>query len=159
MYSNNPVRLGMLMLLLCLAAPCIAASTDAGGPAPELGPADVVRLQLTALRDDNMNAGIRQAYRYASPDNRRIVGSASDFARMLRRRYADMLTQTGARVRLQHRNGDRARVLAELEHRNGRQTAYVFLLSRQHDGDCEGCWMTDGVIALKPENNQPLYSI
>lgn len=115
--------------------------------------------QLAALRDDDHTRGARQAYRFASPSNRRAIGSGRDFAAVLERGYADMFSQARARVRLLHTRANEARVLAELEQPGGRESAYVFFLSRQSAGDCEGCWMTDGVYPLQPTNDAPLHSI
>ncbi|GAB3673302.1 DUF4864 domain-containing protein [Salinisphaera aquimarina] len=140
------------LALLLFAAAGHAASS---GPSPELTPTDVVRLQLEAFRADDA----RGAYRFASPGNRGMIGSPAEFAQLIKRQYADMLTQTSARVSLKQRDDDTAQVLAELQQVNGQETAYVFFLSRQQEGDCNGCWMTDGVFPLQPANDQPLYSI
>ena len=145
--------------VLLLYGACGIALAEALEPSPALSPTDVVRAQLVALRDDDRTRGARRAFRFASPANRRTIGSAADFATVLERGYADMFTQTRARVRLQKRNGGQARVLAELEQLDGRQSAYVFFLSRQVGGDCEDCWMTDGVYPLEPAHDAPLYSI
>ena len=159
MHSISAIRVFSPVLFLLLAVSSLAAAVPHSGPSPELSPEAVVRSQLAALRNEDMTAGIREAYRYAAPGNRRIVGDAAAFGRMLRRQYADMLTQSNARVSLRARDGDRAQVRAELRQPDGRQSAYVFVLGRQTTGDCAGCWMTEGVIAMQPETPQPLYSI
>lgn len=157
-YRSHRHRLPLLPLLtvlIAMALMSLATTGIAAGPGAELSPTQVVQAQLDALRDGDTAA----AYRYASPANHAMIGSASDFETMLQRQYADMITQQSARVTLKMRAAGQARVLAELTQASGQQSAYVFLLSRQTGGACDGCWMTGGVFPLQPANDQPLYSI
>lgn len=155
MLSIRPVSAAGLIVLLC-GLPGFAFA-EVAAPSSALSPTDVVRAQLTALRADDPAAGARLALRLA------CQSSGHRQRRGFRRRAAAGLyrhvPQARARIRLQRRDGDRARVLAELEQADGRQSAYVFFLSRQTDDDCDGCWLTGGVYPLESGNNAPLYSI
>jgi len=142
-------------LIVAMALMSLAIAGLAAGPSAELSPEAVVTAQLDALRDGDPGA----AYRYASPANQAAIGSAEAFAAMLQRQYSDMLSQSAARVTLKASNDEQAQVLAELTQPDGRQSAYVFVLSRQSSGPCTGCWLTDGVFALQPTHQQPMYSI
>lgn len=142
-------------LLVALWLTSLTVVGFAAGPSAELSPSAVVNAQLEALREGDPEA----AYRYASPANQAMVGSPGEFAVMLQRHYSDMLSQASARLTLKARNDEQAQVLAELTQSDGRQSAYVFVLSRQSSRACEGCWMTDGVFPVQPANNQPMYSI
>ncbi|MES1929175.1 hypothetical protein SADO_07962 [Salinisphaera dokdonensis CL-ES53] len=155
--SKRSMIFAFVVLLLCSLPG--AALAEALEPSPALSPTDVVRAQLAALRAENRDNGARRAFRFASPANRQTIGSASDFAAVLEQGYADMFSQVRARVKLQQRDGDQARVVAELEQIDGRQSAYVFFLSRQPSGNCEDCWMTDGVYPLESTHDAPMYSI
>ena len=56
------------------------------GPDPALSPEEVVQIQLQALQVNNIptpNAGIRQAWILAHPDNRRVTGPLPRFERMI----------------------------------------------------------------------------
>ncbi|MES1924252.1 DUF4864 domain-containing protein [Salinisphaera sp. T31B1] len=152
---GHPVRATVVWAVLIALAGAMAPVAGAAGPDASLSPSAVVRAQLAALRDGDTAA----AYRYASPANRAAIGAPTAFADMLERRYADMLTHVSARITPQIVDNDRARILAELTQPDGRQSAYVFLLSRQPGPPCRGCWMTDGVIRLEPAHAGPLYSI
>lgn len=142
-------------LIVAMALMSLAIAGLAAGPSAELSPEAVVTAQLDALRDGDHGA----AYRYASPANQAMIGSAEAFAAMLQRQYGDMLSQSAARVTLKASNDEQAQVLAELTQPDGSQSAYVFVLSRQPSGPCAGCWMTDSVFALQPTHKQPMYSI
>jgi len=81
------MRIRFLPVLLCLAFLAVAVPAQgeggAGGdplsedlvPTPALTPAEVVRIQLEALRNnDEQNRGIEVAFRFASPANRAKEG-------------------------------------------------------------------------------------
>ena len=140
-----------LVLLLASAGLALAASSDGGDPepSPELGPGEVVRLQVEALgRNDEPapDAGIEAAFRFASPSNRAATGPLDRFARMVKDGYADMLTFRRAEYGPIHVEDDQAAQEVTLVQADGRRTTYLFALSRQAEGDCAGCWMTDGVL-------------
>ena len=138
---------GVLLAVLS-AAPAVAEPLSlALVPEPELRPDEVVRIQLEALRrNDAEDRGIAVAFRFASPENRRSTGPLARFASMIRNGpYRLMLGYLTAEYEPVERQGERARqrvtlVGAEIS------IAYVFYLSRQAEGPCEGCWMTDAVF-------------
>ena len=58
------------------------ASAQQVGPDPALAPEDVVAIQLAALQNNDnptANAGIRQTFALAHPDNRRLTGPLARF--------------------------------------------------------------------------------
>ena len=67
--------------------------SDALVPAPALSPGEVVRIQLEALRHNDLhNRGIEVAFRFASPANRANTGPLARFVSMIRNGpYALML--------------------------------------------------------------------
>ena len=139
-----------LAALLASAGLALAASADGDPePSPELGPGEVVRLQVEALgRNDRPapDAGIGTAFRFASPSNRAATGPLDRFARMVKEGYADMLTFEQAEYGPLRVDGDRAAQEVTLVQPDGRRTTYLFALSRQTGGAYDECWMTDGVL-------------
>lgn len=146
----------LLALAATVSATFLIAALSAGdappdpGPSPEWTPAEVVRLQVEALqRNDHPHedAGIETAFEFASPGNRAATGPLPRFARMVHGPvYRDMLDFERAeygRVRVE---GDRAAQEVTLVRPDGRRVTFLFGLSRQPDGDCAGCWMTDAVV-------------
>ena len=146
----------MLALLAAVLVPALlllASAQDALDPvepSPDLLPGEVVRIQVEALgRNDEPrpDAGIEAAFRFASPGNRATTGPLDRFARMVKGPvYGDMLNFERADYEPMQVDGDRAVQRVTLTHADGRRVAYVFGLSRQEGGECDGCWMTDAVV-------------
>ena len=125
-------------------------------PNAKLTPADVVRIQVEALRDnDEKDRGIWVAYNFASPGNRAYIGEMSEFADLVRSKsYAPMLHFRSYLASHVKTTGDEARQIVILVDAEGNEAAYLFVLVRQQGGACNGCWLTDGVIRL--ERTSPL---
>lgn len=120
-------------------------------PTPELAPEQVVRIQLNALRhNDIRNRGIEVAFRFASPDNKQSTGPLPRFIRMiLEGPYSLMLVYDNAAYHPAEVEEGRARQRVTLIGA-GVAIDYEFYLSRQTQGACRGCWMTDAVVARRP---------
>ncbi len=121
-------------------------------PDPEYTPEEVVDLQLSALanNDDPVeNAGIKTAYNFASPNNRRQTGPLEQFTRMVNGpQYAPMIDHTEAVAGPLEQDGDQAHQRVTLTGPTGRTVTYLFGLSR-YRGDNEAlqeCWLTDRVL-------------
>ena len=151
--------------MACLLA---AASTAAGQvgvdelhlspklvPTPKLAPEQVVRIQLNALRhNDTHNLGIEIAFRFASPDNKLSTGPLPRFISMVREGpYSLMLAYENLAYHPVEVVEDRARQRVTLIG-SGLVIDYEFYLSRQTEGTCVGCWMTDAVLARRPSGLQ-----
>ncbi|MEM1116029.1 MAG: DUF4864 domain-containing protein [Bacteroidota bacterium] len=153
----------MVLALSLLAAPAALLYAASGPtapdpePSPDLLPEEVVRIQVEALQrndEPSPDAGIAAAFRFASPGNRAATGPLDRFARMVKGPvYRDMLGFARADYEPMRVEGRRAVQRVTLTHADGRRVAYVFELSQQRGGDCDGCWMTDSVIreAQPPE--------
>jgi hypothetical protein len=125
---------------------------DALAPHPELSPEDVVSIQLEALRHNDSpsrDAGIATTFRFASPANRVATGPLDRFAQLVKTSaYSAMLNHRRVERGPMHIEGDEARQRVVVYSATGTRVAYMFLLSRQHGGPFDGCWMTDGVTRL-----------
>ena len=134
-------------------APSPAATPGARlAPSPTLSPEDVVSIQLEALRHNDTptrDAGIATTFLFASPANRVATGPLD--------RFADLVKTSAYRAMINHRrvergpmrvDGDEARQRVVVYSATGARVAYMFLLSLQHGGPYDGCWMTDGVTRL-----------
>ena len=64
-------------------------------PNPSLNPSDVVKMQLTAMQqNDESNLGIEVTFRFASPSNRRYTGPLERFIRLVKNpSYKHLLNQ------------------------------------------------------------------
>lgn len=116
----------------------------------------MVQVQIDALRRNdtpNPDAGIKRSFTFASPSNRLITGPLAHFTEIVRSpAYSPLLNSIAATVEASQVEGDDAKVLVQILSGSGRQVYYLFLLSRQQAGECRGCWMTDAVLRLEPEN-------
>jgi hypothetical protein len=116
-------------------------------PSPDLTPTEVVKIQINALRMNNeSDDGIAVAFRFASPDNRRVTGPLPRFARLVKSSpYSPLLYHSEAYFSPLGVSGQRAVQLVGLKDEFGGTYLYVFVLSKQTSGEYKGCWMTDEV--------------
>ena len=137
------------VFLILLTVPEAWSTSHGAFPGPEYGPADVVRIQVQALADNDTpyrNAGIEVAFRFASPANKRVTGPLWRFIRLLYNpTYRPFLNHQVAHFGQIDVQGSEATQTVILTAANGQRVGYVFRLSRQRGAPCRACWMTDGV--------------
>jgi len=116
-------------------------------PNGELSPREVVRIQTEAFQlNSNDNTGIRVAFRFASPSNKRITGPLPRFAQLMNTpAYRPMLNAESVSVGNAQTRGVLSRVRVDLFSEDGGTVSYYFYLRKQALADCSGCWMTEGV--------------
>ena len=131
------------------------APGDRLAPSSKLTPEQVVHIQLEALRrNDARNRGIEVAFRFASPDNKLYTGPLPRFISMMQQGpYSLMLAYDNVAYDPVEIADDHARQRVTLIG-SGLVVAYEFYLSRQTEGPCTGCWLTDAVIAKRPSGLQ-----
>ena len=119
-------------------------------PDPSYSPERVVGIQLDGLatNDDPVpNAGIKTAYNFASPANRRQTGPLDQFVRMVKGpQYAPMVDHVEAVRGPLERDGQQAQQRVTLTGPDGRTVTYEFGVSKQSGGRLDGCWLTDRVL-------------
>lgn len=119
-------------------------------PDPAYAPERVVGIQLDALAENDSpteNAGIKTAYNFASPANRRSTGPLDRFVRMVEGpQYAPMIDHVEATSGPMERNGTQATQTVTLTGPDGNTVTYEFGLSKQSSGTHSGCWLTDRVV-------------
>jgi hypothetical protein len=122
-------------------------------PRPELSAEDVVQYQITALQhndDPKSDAGIERAFRFASPSNKQMTGPLEHFIQIVKGpAYAPLLNNRSSMLVGSEQKDNQAKIAVKVIADDGRQVIYVFILSKQNEGDFHGCWMTDGVAPLK----------
>ena len=132
------------------------AAAELPQPNVELSPEQVVKIQLEALQNnDETNEGIKIAFNFASPDNKRYTGPLNKFIRMVKNPlYRPMLNFKAAEYDPIEISGDTAIQRVVLIDANGQANVYIFSLSKQTDGPCQGCWLTDSVT-VEPVRQLP----
>ena len=157
----NGLIVAACVLSLCAAA-SIAFADDhrppatqpAPTPAPQLSPGQVVKVIMSALQaNDATDSGIRTTFAFASPSNQQVTGPIDRFIPMVKGPgYAQLLNHKGATVKELGMKGDQAMEMVTVIDAAGNIAHYVFQLSKQRDaGPLKDCWMTDGVIRVRPK--------
>jgi hypothetical protein len=156
----------LLFAVLAFAAgePASAQNATELSPKPELTPQQVVEYQLSVLQHNDEptpDAGIEKAFHFASPANQRSTGPIAHFIEMVHGPgYAALLNAREAVVMQAQVEENEAKVLTRVSSAAGSEMYYVFLLSKQSEGEHVDCWMTDGVIAFKQaDEDQPKVGI
>jgi hypothetical protein len=120
-------------------------------PSPKLTPGQVVRIVMDALQhNDEDDSGIAVTFDFASPANREVTGPLERFAQMVKNpAYGPMLNYKSAEYGKAVVVDDQAQQVVKIVAADDEVAVYVFRLSKQPDGEYEGCWMTDGVIRVQ----------
>jgi hypothetical protein len=128
-------------------------------PKPDYTPQQVVHIQLDALGrndDPTPDHGIAVAFAFASPANQKATGPVEKFARMIKSpEYRPLLDHRAADYGDTHVDGPEAQLLVKVTASDGEAALYLFVLARQTDGKYQDCWMTDGVMRLRPQDIAP----
>ncbi len=117
-------------------------------PNPEYSPAQVVEIQLAALKNnDRTDDGIAIVFRFASSANKRSTGPLERFKGIIKNpHYRPLLNHLRTSLDPIKIAGNEAVQRVTLVDTIGNEIVYLFFLSKQLEAPCAGCWMTDGVI-------------
>ncbi len=132
------------------------ASTDR--PNPALSPQDVVRAVCRAMQENNeKDEGIATVFSFASPSNREATGPLERFIPLVKSpAYSPMLNCKSIELGPGETKENVTQQAVKITAVDGTVTIYVFILSKQADGEFKDCWMTDGVMPVAPPaNNGP----
>ncbi|TWU23545.1 DUF4864 domain-containing protein [Bythopirellula polymerisocia] len=119
-------------------------------PDPRFSPREVVAYQLEGLGSADRLQGINQCFVFASPANKSMTGPISRFAKMVQRPpYDVLLSPQELLIGSPDIHDDHATVTVSLLDSLGGVQVFQFVLSKQIEGDCSGCWMTEAVFPLR----------
>ena len=141
--------LGRAVGLIVFIYATLAHAAEPLGPDPALPPEEVVRIQLEALQSNDIptpDAGIRQVWMLAHPNNKRITGPLPRFARMIKgasfrplighaAHDIEPLTTTEAQVAFK----------VTIETSDGDVLEYLWAVGRVDSGPADGAWLTTSV--------------
>ncbi len=129
-------------------------------PSPDLSPKDVVEIVLGGMaNNDNPtpDAGIQQAFQFASPSNKRTTGPFWHFKAIVEQpAYAPLLNHTSRTLGDPEFSGNNVvSIPLMVVGANGEIAGYLWSLSKQIGGDYRDSWMTDSVtrVPLGPKMN------
>ena len=115
---------------------------------PQMNARDIIRLQMNALQNNKNESGIKLAFNYASPENKRSTGPYSKFKRMVNNQnYKHLLNCKSwkfiPRTIRKKRDEEYSVIVEVLSSYDNKKYRYRFTLSRQLK---TLFWRTDSVI-------------
>ena len=149
-HSALGTALAVAVFALVSTLNALTSGSPARVPTPELNPAQVVEIQVAALRHNTpRDEGIAVAFRFASPENRDRTGPLGRFASMIRSEdYLPLLNHLGVQYGATVVRADRSYTPVIVTDRRGVSAGYLWVLKRETDASCAGCWMTDSVLSV-----------
>ena len=122
----------------------------------------MIKLIVDALHDNDSpepDTGIAIAYRFSSPQSRRLIGSLDQFSEVARGpKFRPLLNHQVARYgRIYASETPQGRVVRQavwVLDVQGRSAAYTFVVTKQKDGQYRDCWMTE-LVTLSPQYMPP----
>ena len=142
----NPL---LIVLAVALVSRVAQAQIPDLNPGPNMSPEQVVQYQISALQhndDPAPDAGIERAFRFASPKNKEFTGPLARFAQIVKGpAYSSLLNCLSSSVVGSTASPGTAAVYVRIVTSGGHRAAYVFILSKQIEGEFANCWMTDSV--------------
>ena len=126
-----------------------AAAQEILQPDPAFSPKKVVSIQLKALQRNDTpeaDAGIRQTWAFAHPDNRRITGPYPRFERMIKMpSYEILLGHRKHLIEKVEQTDGVARFAVTVTAENGKVYGYQWEVRKIEAGDNAGAWATTAV--------------
>ena len=115
-------------------------------PSENLTAYDVVKIQLTALKNNNKpkkNSGIKQTWIFAHPENKKFTGPYEKFEKMiLSNQYQILLNHTSHKITLIKNSINNYIFNIELITKNKKIYFYEWHLEKSTTEKCESCWFT-----------------
>mgnify|MGYP001545965114 FL=1 len=129
-------------------------------PSPDLTPIDVVEIVLGGMAkndDPTPDAGLQQAFQFASPSNKRATGPFWHFKAIVEQpTYAPLINHASRTLgEPKYAGNNNASIPLMVVGDNGEVAGFLWSLSKQNGGDYRDSWMTDSVtrIPLGPKMN------
>ena len=123
-------------------------------PSESLTAHDVVKIQLTALKNNNKpkkNSGIEQTWIFAHPENKKFTGPYERFEKMLLgNQYNVLLNHESHKIKLIMNSKNKNIYNVELISIDKKMYFYEWHLEKGTSEKCNSCWFT--TIVLPPVN-------
>ena len=115
-------------------------------PSENLTAYDVVKIQLTALKNNNKpkkNSGIKQTWIFAHPENKKYTGPYERFEKMLLGvQYNILLNHDSHKIKLVTNTLRTYIYNIELISKDKKMYFYEWHLKKSTIDECNGCWFT-----------------
>ena len=123
-------------------------------PNVSLKPYDVVSIQLDSLQRNNIpfkDAGIKQVWEFAHPNNKKITGPLEKFKKMIySENYKMLIEHESSEVTILSENSNTSVYKVFILSSDKKKYSYIWHIEKvQQQSDLLGCWMT--TIVSNPE--------
>ena len=118
-------------------------------PSKNLTAYDVIKIQLNALKKNNMpnkNSGIKQTWVFAHPENKKITGPYERFQKMLLGdQYKVLINHESHKIKLIINSKNKYIYNVELISSDKKMYFYEWHLEKSTTKSCNNCWFTTNV--------------
>ena len=139
----------ILLVPICLVIAIAPATAELLQPEPGLPPERVVEIQLRSLQRNNVptpDAGIKQTWLFAHPDNKRLTGPLARFTEMIKGpHYRMLLGHRSFSLTPIVRTATVAIFSVSVVTASGETVVFDWQMSKVGSGQFAGAWMTLGV--------------
>ena len=123
-------------------------------PTKNLSAYDVVKIQLTALKNNNKpkkNSGIKQTWIFAHPENKKFTGPFTNFKSMISNTsYKVLLNSLKFKTKLLSKNKKITKFSVDVDAYDNKRYNLTWVLEKTNlNKDCMNCWMTTVVTQPK----------
>jgi hypothetical protein len=117
-------------------------------PTCERPPGLVIHIQVAALANDDpeTHEGINTTWQFASPSNKRAIGTYDAFVDTITRNFRPLLEAERVTYGPLDRTNTTATRQVTVTTAEGETESYTWRVTRQSTAPYEGCWMTAGVV-------------
>ena len=119
-------------------------------PNPNLGPFDVLMIQLNSLKNNDKpfkDAGIEQTWEFAHPDNKVMTGPLNKFKQMIySENYKILISHENSEITILEETKDMSVYKVAVLTKNKKKYYYIWQVEKVLiEGDLKNCWMTTRV--------------
>ena len=125
-------------------------SPDLTEPNIYLKPLDVLSIQLDALQRNNIpfkDAGIKQVWDFAHPDNKKITGPLEKFTQMIySENYKILISHVNSEIKILSENNNKNVYKVFILSKDKKKYSYIWQIEKvKQEGSLMNCWMTTSV--------------
>ena len=122
-------------------------------PSKEITPFDVIKIQLTALQNNNepyKDAGIEQSWNFAHPRNKEMTGPLPRFKKMLYdENYVILINHISHQINLIEQKENIYVFAVSILSKENKNYVYIWIVQKVRYGSLKDCWLTTSVFFPK----------
>ena len=124
-------------------------------PNEKLKPYDVIKIQLEALKKNNIeDEGIKQTWLFAHPNNKKVTGPYERFRIMIYgQQYQHLINHNSHKIKLLMNNSNKFIYKIEILDKNKQLFFYEWHVEKGSEKECKNCWFTSAVSRPVDQGN------